>query len=924
MFEIVKKRIVRSLIDEIGVIGATELELVGHNIISVIEGQRLIHHGINKDYKPSGYTVDSFSNNSKIIGEYSTDKGYFYNSAKKDKTPIYEKIFKDIDHAIKHCKPEKIYLISSELEPPSFRANFNKTTYASIDEIDVIIYDSRELSKIIYEQTVDNTSAESFYRQFFPGFAKDIDNYEYYGKVPSLCDRHIQDGSILNIIDQHFKTQNICILCGVSGAGKTQQAINYIHSRKDQFANFLWISGHDWNKDQSLNSIQRSRGGTPINIAGLFNSAKTILIIDDLNRVISSKNLDELLAGFLLGGKVLVTSQLSNSHNIIYLPAPLITNTVALEIIGESTTRPSLKGKQVVKLCKFNPLILSIIRSLTEVEEVNRQEIYNEILDNPEVISDNNGELIISKILGNLDKEAHESLVRIANSGSSTHDSDFLKDFIGIFNRSRLQKLSILLPAALPGMLKVHDLICDAVRIQNNGIELVNAIQKYLEKSRTMSPSITREIHLCYDSIQKVFDSRNIDQIDWLTYVLLQIEGSCRSKLEKHFWDKPFQPGMTLPSVLCLIDAREAHAYTINSDDARKDFFNICISEYKASLETTTEIDIKIEFLHHLGKSYRRTGSEDDSLKCFQNLLEIDPKLHAAYLQIAHLGSQKDSQKNHHKVGEQNLEKLVDFICNDFLNVPLRVSLAAIARLRSYKELVKKINSEERIVQSLADVIVMSSMEGFGQFFEAFVSFTSLFGYNHSSVCITLLEKLPELLTISPDDIDKYQWLNTCEAFTNISIAASREAKNSLSQKTADLSTDFAVKISSTTKLNSYSARALAKSFVNNKKPDKALEVINKVPDDRHDHWLIYQKTKALIENNCPKDALDSAKSALDLAKRDKHVKSRLAIYYDQLSKCYELNGLLDEAINELKTAIDLCSNDKYSNELKERLKKLN
>lgn len=926
MFEIIKKRIVKSLIDEVSVLGAVELELVGHNVISIIENQRLIHHGINKDYKPSGYTVDSFSNNSKIIVEYSTEKGYFDNSAKKDENPKYDKIQKDINHALDHCKPdkpEKIYLLSTEEEPPSFRANFNKTSYAYIEGSDVIIYDSRELSKLIYKQTIDFSGAEPFNRQFFPGFAKDIDNYEYYGKVPSLCDRHVKDDSVLNVVDDHFKTNDICVLCGVSGAGKTQLAVNYIHLRKNQFDNFVWISGNDWNKDISLHSIQRSRGGTPINIAGLFNSNKTILIIDDLDRVISQKDLEELEPGFHLGSKVLITSQLSNTHDKIYLTTPVISDITALEILGEPIETPSSKGKRLAELCKFNPLILSIIRSLVEIEEVDRQEIYNEILSNPKLISGRNGELIISKILGKLDKEASDSLTRIANSGSSLHDSDFLKFFIGVFNRSRLQKMSILLPAGFPGMLKVHDLICDAVRTESSPIEIANAIDSYLEKSRTMSPSITREVHICYGSIKEVLDSRDTDKIDWLTYVLLQVDGPSRSELEKRYWDKQFHSNMTLPSVLCLIEAREAHAYTIEPENAREEFFNSCIEEYTTALDTTTDDELKIEFLHHLGKTYRRTGLGDEALECFRRSLEIDSELHAAYLQIANLGSQKDAKTDHKKIGEIYLVKLINSISEDFLKVPLRVSLAAIARLRSYKNLVKKINSDPQTIQSLADIIVMSSMERFGQFYEAFVSFTSLFGYHNSSICISLLEKLPELLTIRPNDIDEFQWLNTCEAFTNISISASREGKKGLSHKAADLSADFAIRLSPSKELNSYSARAIAKAFINNKQPNKALATIDKIPETKQDHWLIYQKTKAILEGDTPKNALPSAKKALDLAKEDKYAESRLSIYYDQLSKCYEVNENKEEATNQLRMAIDLCSNDKYLAELNTRLKKL-
>jgi hypothetical protein len=110
LFEHIKKRIINGLIEEVTCLDEKGIELVGHNNISQRENQPLIHHGLNKDYMPSGYTVDSFSDDSLIVGEYSAEKGYFDYSGDKDK-PIYSKINKDIAHALEHkggTGPEKI------------------------------------------------------------------------------------------------------------------------------------------------------------------------------------------------------------------------------------------------------------------------------------------------------------------------------------------------------------------------------------------------------------------------------------------------------------------------------------------------------------------------------------------------------------------------------------------------------------------------------------------------------------------------------------------------------------------------------------------------------------------------------------------------------------------------------------------------
>ena len=102
---------------------------MGNYILCIIENQDMVHHGINKEGRPSAYTVDSFSQNASIVGEYSVEKDYFTDYSETDGIRYYKKIHKDIEHAINHSGDnlQKIYLITSQEEIPSFRKEFNKT-----------------------------------------------------------------------------------------------------------------------------------------------------------------------------------------------------------------------------------------------------------------------------------------------------------------------------------------------------------------------------------------------------------------------------------------------------------------------------------------------------------------------------------------------------------------------------------------------------------------------------------------------------------------------------------------------------------------------------------------------------------------------------------------------------------------------------
>ncbi|WP_026838876.1 hypothetical protein [Gillisia sp. JM1] len=830
----------------------------------------------------------------------------------------------DIKHAVDHndsSKLDKIYLIVSQQEPPSFRSKFNKTSIEKKCRDITIIYDNRELAKLIYEQSIKSLEYASFYKQFFPGYSQDLDNYEYYGKAPSFCENHIEDINTTDKIIKHFVDKKICVIHGISGSGKTQMAINYLHSEKNNFENYIWISGEDWKKNSSFSSIQRTRGGSPLNIAGIFNTNKTILIIDDCKRIIELSELSEIEEGFSNGSKLLITSQLSKSNVNYYLPIPEISDSIAYKIIGENINSKSDQVEKVIQLCKFSPLILSTIRNLVEEDNISREDLYEEVLKKPNEITNSEGKSIMRGILSKLEPEMLNALKKIANSGTNTNDSEFLQHFIGTINRVNLQRLSILLSANVPGFLKIHDLVASAIQDNLNSNEISLAIAQYIYKNNAnMSPSVIRQIHLCYNIL--VQNQKSLNDKNWVTYALLQVEGSKREEIQKFLHKESILADMDLSSILCIIDSKEAHAYAIEDKKERDVYFKTCITEYEHALKIISDDVIRVELLHHLGKTLRRCGLFEKSLKSFLDLLTIEPNMYATYLQIAHIGSQYGVDKVFKERGEEYLKKLLDCIFKDYSVVPLRVSLGSIARIRSYKKVSNEINLKPNEVKKLSDIIVISSLEGFGQFFEAFLSFTSIFGYHHGSICLNLVEIMPELLTIQPENVDKKNWLNASEGLTNVAISALRDDKQKLSHKIMNASTTFADKIFENKKLTSYEGRSLAKTYLAANILPKALLAVDKVPMDSVDHWLIYQKSKVQLRMNSP-DCYKSAVTAFDLAQEDSFAKKRISIYHDLLSQCAENIGVKEEAITQAGLAMDNCNDDKYKKELEKRFEEL-
>lgn len=919
-FEYIKRRIVNGLIDEISAMGSTELELVGHAVIELLEAKKLVHHGLNKDYRPVGYTVDSFSQDGSIVGEYSAEKGYFEDSSKPGDPPKFRKIEGDIDHALSHGSPKSIYLITSQEEPESFRGKFRLTERGMAYSDVVKIFDARELARHIYALSVENPESAGFFSDFFPEFAQNLQNYEYYGRVPGICENHHTEDAILNVMRSHYaKGSAVCVLYGLSGSGKTQAAIDFVHKQAADFENYVWISGGDWQKDTPLSSIQRSRGGVPFNVAGTFNSARTLLVIDSLERTLDAEAFSELQQGFARGGLVLVTSQLNAPGNADYVAIPPLSSDSAAKVLGEDHANLSQAAATFVEACRFSPLILATTRKIGAMGDIAKDDLYRETLGDPQALSQGDGTSIVESLLKRLQPNTLAALVKIADSGSNLHDSRFLAHFLGQNERVNLQRLAILQPATAPGVLKVHDLICDAVRDKPGCGVIAGAVEEYVRRfSGEMMPTVIREIYLVLEQLLVANAERGSRTPDWLQYALLQAGSGAKQQWAIELHSRAITADSSLSEVLCIIDGKEVHAYGIDDQAARQEYYRACAAEYLEAIEAGVKEEVRAELLHHRGKALRRCGMLEEARSSFADLLNLRPVWHATYGQIAHLGTQKEASARLKSEGRDASRWLVDRMLADASSVPLRVSLAAITRLRSYREVAEYLSADRERVEGIAEVIAMSALEGLDQFYEAYLSFTTVFGYHHMHVCVALADALPEILATPPDGVEPRQWVSACECLTNTAIAAGRLGKYDLETRISKVAVTFADAIDAADTLSPYDARAIAKAYNSAGMPQKALDRIGKFAPDKVDHWLLYQKSKAQVLQGVP-NALETAELALESAKADPKAAERLAIYFDQLSQCAEKLQNFPLAKSYCEDAILHCKDEQYLRDLKKR-----
>ncbi|WP_186178566.1 tetratricopeptide repeat protein [Burkholderia gladioli] len=928
MSEFIRKRVIKDLIDELADIDPISLEILGHKVIETLESSRLVHHGINKDHKPVGYTVDSFSQDFTVVGQYSTEDKYFEDSSGAKHENRFDKIEKDILHALEKSgdsPPAKIYLVSSSEELASFRGKFNNSDLGKEHAARVNFLDARELAKTIFQSSQDNAQAADFYRYYLPDFAQNLDNYEYYGRVPPACTNHQSEPPLLDAISRHFVAGNtICVLHGLSGSGKTQAAIDYVRAALPEFGNYLWVSGEDWKEGVPLTAIKRSRGGVAINVAGVFNSTRTLLVVDDLSRPVTVEAFAELANGFALGGRVLLTSQIGEPNSPIHLLMPHLSRATAFRILGEDEATARDIARQFVTACRFCPLILAVTRKVAELDGIDRDELYREVLALPDAAHGDDGRPIMTRILQRLSAVNRAALVKIANSGCTRYDSHFLTSFIGANARASLQRLALLGRTGTSSTLSVHDLICSAVRTgAQDGRELADAVERYVERhGGEMVPSVLRQIHLSADQLLAAHEFRGRRCPDWLTYALLQTEHDARVGLIADLHGVALRADMQLAELICIVDSKEAYSYSLSRDD-RPAYYQTCADEYGKAAEEATDADIHAEMLHHQGKALRRCNQFEAARACFQRLLADRPGWHATYGQIAHMGTQRGATDEAKSEGEEALRSLINDILKDLYTVPLRVSLAALSRLRSYSDVSRELVADQASVKQLADVVALSALEGFDQFYEGFLALTSLFGYRHGEICVAVAEVFPDMLAIFPNAVEERQWVNACEALTNVANAASKAGEDDFARKLYGTACVFAQELGKSSGTDPFVARVVTKTFLAAGNARQALDAVNRVPEQSRDHWLLYQQAKAELALGDSAMALTAAQRALELALGDTKARSRLSIYYDEVSQCLEVLGRTPEAIASATNALELVRDDKYREQLATRLERL-
>lgn len=916
------------LIEEINLLNASDLERIAKRLLTEQTGVTFQSFGINILGRPVGYTVDGRSPDSCAAYECSAEMDYF-----TDKN--YSKIFHDIEHAIEQNAShllQDIFLLSSQMEPPSFRKRFNEKLAVYLKKksltCNVHLYSAQSISDLIYEDVVLNSQARDLYCSFFPRFDQAIAVFNYFGKPPINCYNHVANEVAIDSLKKYFMTKSICVLHGLSGSGKTEAAIEFAEHSRNEGYNILWLAGEDWKPNTLLESLKYSRAGSSFNITGVFKRIKTLLIVDNLGWACREANFVELEDGFKKGGRVLVTTQIKADDMGICLSMPELSMDNAIAILAETKDSLSDNAKKILEKFRFSPLLLSAIHSIAVKEGYDKEKLYSEVLNNPRSLQDEEAKEIIGRILEKLNETDCKALIKIANSGVKLFVEEFLKCFITQPLYYTLYKLSFIKNSNIPGVARLHDLICEAVKTEENTEPVCCALTDYFEQQEGNTTSnVLRQIYFCRTALAIEYEKHPDNH--WIAYALLQIAENDERDVYLNYYQKPFSEELSLPLLLCQIDSREVYSFKhkFNSDDERQDYYRHCAEEYLLALQNCKyEEKLQIILLHHRGKALSRCHEYTDAVACFKQVILRKNDYYPAYVQLAKIGTIRKNDIVIRQAGEKAFYELLKFyLKKDGKEIPLRVMLQSISRLPSYNDIRKEIDKDEQAVERLSNIILSSALEGFGQLYEAFVAFTSSFGYHYPQLLLNVVKAIPGLLMVATDSLEKRQWISACEVMSNIVIAAKRMGDITVECMAKEETKRFTDEVVINKKhWKDFDLRAIVKAYNVIEEPCISLQFLKEHAEEVVlSHWTLYRKAEAELLLQLP-EAVDTAIQALEKLREDSRVRQeKESSYCDLLARCYEMIGNRVKTLELYREAIDKCNDEKYEAELKDKLKDL-
>ncbi|WP_312561454.1 hypothetical protein [Anaerospora sp.] len=898
----------KEIIGELNLLDSTELEAMGHIILEDICQKNLLLRGHTVEGESVGYTLDSYSGNAEIVGEYSRQKNYF------DKGSKFKKIMSDIKHSIFLAPQVKIiYLISNQIMSPSAGMSLTRLCYL-IEKYSnryVEIYDARRIAEYIVDHLFIKERVIQKIVDFLPLLSKLRDMQTITNALPSNEKSYIKRKEEESEVINRLSDSNHLLIAGISGIGKTSLVINICHNIKQDYDVIVWLDGKEVNID-NLKSVSISRLGINQNLVGLLGMHKTLIVIDSLEND-AANIINTLTLECKVGSKVLATTQIEdnsiNCYTIKFMSKGQSKNILNKNLDVECPVRIFDK---IIQYVGGHPLILSLINASISLGEQTWEDVEEELCHLPQY-EDNNSKRICDRIIEKHKNSIGFELSAIKWLDTSIIDYGVLKKMIGKVGISKLSKRSLTTTHTTNGI-KIHDIVFNSitqVNIEYN--DFTNKLIEYFEEHVERKNSIFfKALYTHKMKITEILYKKPKLGIILYCYLhiinLGELDEQLISKISyNNFLDAGYiycpHDYFALISLIELIEVeRREFKY------AGKAYPQILAEDRINQMILCTNIvdlpeDIKIEITHHLGKFYKQAlNDENNAIACFNEALKNPKTEFAARLQLSRI-----IKKANITEAKKYIREILDTykIDQDLISPTTVLGAFEELRMKEYNDL-----KDEYLYNTslLEDALFSNYHESFDQPFRVLANLSGHLTYRYPERVKAIIQQMP----IPSEESINPQWTFVAgELYKELGKSSIWDASGESSQA-INACNQARAYYSKVKKPTTYQCVKIAENFILLSNGKEAIKILLQVKKEDRDPFWYYRYAQALeLDDSTIVEALKAIDMALDMLSLSNYESS----FRREKAKILRKIGNSD-FIEEYKTAYQLADTHKFKSDI--------
>lgn len=902
---------------------SAKFEKLCYVFVDYITGERLHHCGENIQGDAVGYTVDSYDDDGRTVGEYSINKKYFSDLKKPER---------DIIHAYeKFPNLNLLYLCVGIEATPSQGIDIANLCeeYEEKYKITIKWFDSRSIAEIIVTEIINKNKVLKRMTDIVSDLAEAIGKNNIGNNIPELPENYAFPIITTKLLIEKLENNHFLYIHGISGIGKTMLSV-YLQNemlKTIQIDNVEFINVSQISAKEELRQFKDPMYGYGVDLLRTMQSEKTVFILDDL-----SKDLDNIVSEIIQNiGKdsyVIITSQLAcqtaKSRELSFEMENLDRET-ANSVFSYELKNPGTEEQRALlyKKTAGYPILLNVVRSLMQYEGLKWEELAEELVHVPDYEVEE-GINLTKKLLKKHQSVLSKEFFAIHWLQTNYISQTLLRKLISREGIRKLKSRSFL--QELPEVIKVHDIVYECInsldfKTEQNIKESVNyqeiLFKELEERIDKKDVEYFRMLHLHENKILSI--AQESSTLGKETYFYLQAfpndERGVFEKYDEEYINEIIQKTTDAYVYKSIMELYELNLRKIKKKDEENYLSQVQV--YIKNLESmlsklNKSEDLYADLLHHQGKMYHNIKQDEDAMKCFEEVLQLAPKAYETKLQIARI-KDKQSQKE---------ERIAIYkeILDDYINggeISMSVVLAAYEDIAFYldEEIKKKYFIKH--FEEFRDAIISLSGTTYDQPYIVLANVSKIYTYDYPDY---LKELYGRLHLPSIEKIHKRNYFNIARMYMEFGKALRNlEKDGEEAEKYFEIAEYYFGNMDNGMRLTSFQVVQIAENFLLMRKYDDALLFLNKYPFEEEPFWW-YRKSCAFLWIDNYQDALYCCEMALKKIE-GKQVKNKfLSTFYRKKAQIVFYLKDEQQVICLLNQAIENCNEGKYKEQLMREL----